>query len=326
MQNNVRPESMERITTKALAEAFIEEQIAELRAQIGDKKVLLALSGGVDSSVVAALLIKAVGRQLVCVHVNHGLMRKGESEQVIEVFGKELDANLIYVDATDRFLDLLAGVEEPERKRKIIGGEFIKVFDEEASKLEGISFLAQGTIYPDILESDGVKAHHNVGGLPEGMQFELVEPVKLLYKDEVRVVGEALGLPHAMVYRQPFPGPGLGVRCLGAITRDRLHALREADAILRAEFDNCGLAEKVWQYFIAVPDFKSVGVKDGKRYEGWPAIIRAVNTRDAMSATIEEIPYDVLHKITDRITNEVPGINRVLYDLTPKPIGTIEWE
>ena len=326
MLNNVRPESMERITTPALAQAFIDEQIAELRAQIGDKKVLLALSGGVDSSVVAALLIKAVGRQLVCVHVNHGLMRKGESEQVIEVFGKELDANLIYIDATDRFLDLLAGVAEPEKKRKIIGGEFIKVFDEEASKLEGISFLAQGTIYPDILESDGVKAHHNVGGLPEGMQFELVEPVRLLYKDEVRVVGEALGLPHAMVYRQPFPGPGLGVRCLGAITRDRLHALREADAILREEFDNCGLCEKVWQYFIAVPDFKSVGVKDGKRYEGWPAIIRAVNTRDAMSATIEEIPYDVLHKITDRITNEVPGINRVLYDLTPKPIGTSEWE
>ena len=326
MLNNVRPESMERITTPALAQAFIDEQIAELRAQIGDKKVLLALSGGVDSSVVAALLIKAVGRQLVCVHVTHGLMRKGESEQVIEVFGKELDANLIYIDATDRFLDLLADVAEPEKKRKIIGGEFIKVFDEEASKLEGISFLAQGTIYPDILESDGVKAHHNVGGLPEGMQFELVEPVRLLYKDEVRVVGEALGLPHAMVYRQPFPGPGLGVRCLGAITRDRLHALREADAILREEFDNCGLCEKVWQYFIAVPDFKSVGVKDGKRYEGWPAIIRAVNTRDAMSATIEEIPYDVLHKITDRITNEVPGINRVLYDLTPKPIGTIEWE
>ena len=326
MLNNVRPESMERITTPALAQAFIDEQIAELRAQIGDKKVLLALSGGVDSSVVAALLIKAVGRQLVCVHVNHGLMRKGESEQVIEVFGKELDANLIYIDATDRFLVLLAGVAEPEKKRKIIGGEFIKVFDEEASKLEGISFLAQGTIYPDILESDGVKAHHNVGGLPEGMQFELVEPVRLLYKDEVRVVGEALGLPHAMVYRQPFPGPGLGVRCRGAITRDRLHALREADAILREEFDNCGLCEKVWQYFIAVPDFKSVGVKDGKRYEGWPAIIRAVNTRDAMSATIEEIPYDVLHKITDRITNEVPGINRVLYDLTPKPIGTIEWE
>ena len=326
MQNNVRPESMERITTPALAKAFIEEQVAELRAQIGDKKVLLALSGGVDSSVVAALLIKAVGRQLVCVHVNHGLMRKGESEAVIDIFGKELDANLIYIDATDRFLDLLAGVEEPEKKRKIIGGEFIKVFDEEASKLEGISFLAQGTIYPDIIESKGVKAHHNVGGLPEGMQFELVEPVKLLYKDEVRVVGEALGLPHAMVYRQPFPGPGLGVRCLGAITRDRLHALREADAILREEFDNCGLAESVWQYFIAVPDFKSVGVKDGKRYEGWPAIIRAVNTVDAMSATIEEIPYDVLHKITDRITNEVPGINRVLYDLTPKPIGTIEWE
>ena len=326
MQNNVRPESMERITTKALADAFIEEQVAELRAQIGDKKVLLALSGGVDSSVVAALLIKAVGRQLVCVHVNHGLMRKGESEQVIEVFGKELDANLIYVDATDRFLDLLAGVEEPERKRKIIGGEFIKVFDEEASKLEGISFLAQGTIYPDILESDGVKAHHNVGGLPEGMQFELVEPVKLLYKDEVRVVGEALGLPHAMVYRQPFPGPGLGVRCLGAITRDRLHALREADAILREEFDKCGLAEHVWQYFISVPDFKSVGVKDGARYEGWPAIIRAVNTTDAMTATIEEIPYAVLHKITQRITSEVEGINRVLYDLTPKPVGTIEWE
>ena len=326
MLNNVRPESMERITTPALAQAFIDEQIAELRAQIGDKKVLLALSGGVDSSVVAALLIKAVGRQLVCVHVNHGLMRKGESEQVIEVFGKELDANLIYIDATDRFLDLLAGVAEPEKKRKIIGGEFIKVFDEEASKLEGISFLAQGTIYPDILESDGVKAHHNVGGLPEGMQFELVEPVKLLYKDEVRVVGEALGLPHAMVYRQPFPGPGLGVRCLGAVTRDRLHALREADAILREEFDNCGLCEKVWQYFIAVPDFKSVGVKNGKRYEGWPAIIRAVNTVDAMSATIEEIPYAVLRKITDRITNEVPGINRVLYDLTPKPIGTIEWE
>ena len=326
MQNNVRPESMERITTPALAQAFIDEQIAELRAQIGDKKVLLALSGGVDSSVVAALLIKAVGRQLVCVHVNHGLMRKGESEQVIDIFGKELDANLIYIDATDRFLDLLAGVEEPEKKRKIIGGEFIKVFDEEASKLEGISFLAQGTIYPDIIESKGVKAHHNVGGLPEGMQFELVEPVKLLYKDEVRVVGEALGLPHAMVYRQPFPGPGLGVRCLGAITRDRLHALREADAILREEFDNCGLAESVWQYFIAVPDFKSVGVKDDKRYEGWPAIIRAVNTVDAMTATIEEIPYAVLHKITDRITHEVPGINRVLYDLTPKPIGTIEWE
>ena len=326
MQSNVRPESMERITTKALADAFIEEQVKEIRAQVGDKKVLLALSGGVDSSVVAALLIKAIGKQLVCVHVNHGLMRKGESEQVIEVFGKTLDANLIYIDATDRFLDLLKDVAEPEKKRKIIGGEFIKVFDEESAKLEGISFLAQGTIYPDILESHGVKAHHNVGGLPEDMEMELVEPVKLLYKDEVRVVGEALGLPHAMVYRQPFPGPGLGVRCLGAITRDRLHALREADAILREEFDNCGLAEKVWQYFIAVPDFKSVGVRDDKRYEGWPAIIRAVNTKDAMTATIEEIPYAVLHKITDRITHEVEGINRVLLDLTPKPIGTIEWE
>ena len=321
-----RPETMERITTKELADAFIAEQVSEIRAQVGDKKVLLALSGGVDSSVVAALLIKAVGRQLVCVHVNHGLMRKGESEQVIEVFGKELDANLIYVDATDRYLDLLAGVSEPERKRKIIGEEFIKIFDEEASKLEGISFLAQGTIYPDILESKGVKAHHNVGGLPEDMQFELVEPVKLLYKDEVRVVGEALGLPHAMVYRQPFPGPGLGVRCLGAITRDRLHALREADAILREEFDNAGLAEKVWQYFIAIPDVKSVGVRNDLRYEGWPAIIRAVNTKDAMTATIEEIPYAVLHKITARITAEVEGINRVLYDLTPKPVGTIEWE
>jgi len=321
-----RPENMQRITTLELAQAFIDEQIAELRAQIGDKKVLLALSGGVDSSVVAALLIKAVGKQLVCVHVNHGLMRKGESEQVIDVFGKQLDANLIYVDATDRFLDKLAGVSEPEKKRKIIGSEFINVFDEEATKLQGISFLAQGTIYPDILESDGVKAHHNVGGLPEDMQFELVEPVKLLYKDEVRVVGDALGLPHNMVYRQPFPGPGLGVRCLGAITRDRLHALREADAILREEFEISGLAGKVWQYFIAVPDFKSVGVKDGKRYEGWPAIIRAVNTTDAMTATIEEIPYELLHHITDRITHEVDGINRVLMDLTPKPIGTIEWE
>ena len=323
---NKRPENMERITNKKLAEAFIAKQVREIRAQVGEKKVLLALSGGVDSSVVAALLIKAIGRQLVCVHVNHGLMRKGESEQVIQVFGKELDANLIYVDATDRFLDLLAGVSEPERKRKIIGGEFIKVFAEEASKLRGISFLAQGTIYPDILESDGVKAHHNVGGLPEDMDFELVEPVRLLYKDEVRVVGDALGLPHAMVYRQPVPGPGLGVRCLGAITRDRLHALREADAILREEFDKSGLAKKVWQYFIAVPDLKSVGVKDGKRYEGWPAIIRAVNTTDAMSATIEEIPYALLHRITDRITAEVEGINRVLLDLTPKPVGTIEWE
>ena len=326
MDSNVRPENMARINTPELANAFIEEQIAAIRTQVGDKKVLLALSGGVDSSVVAALLIKAIGKHLVCVHVNHGLMRKGESEQVIEVFKNQLDANLIYIDATDRFLDLLAGVDAPEQKRKIIGGEFIKVFDEEARKLDGISFLAQGTIYPDILESNGVKAHHNVGGLPEDMEMELVEPVKLLFKDEVRVVGEALGLPHSMVYRQPFPGPGLGVRCLGAITRDRLHALREADAILREEFANCGLAEKVWQYFIAVPDVKSVGVKDDKRYEGWPAIIRAVNTTDAMSATIEEIPYEVLHKVTNRITSEVDGINRVLYDLTPKPIGTIEWE
>ena len=333
MQGNIRPENMERITTIAQAEAFIAEQVKDVREQVGDKKVLLALSGGVDSSVVAALLIKAIGKQLVCVHVNHGLMRKGESEQVIDIFGKELDANLVYVDATDRFLDLLAGVSDPEKKRKIIGGEFIKVFDEEASKLEGISFLAQGTIYPDILESvkqaegkKAVKSHHNVGGLPEDMAFALVEPIKLLFKDEVRVVGEALGLPRAMVYRQPFPGPGLGVRCLGAITRDRLHALREADAILREEFDNAGLAGKVWQYFIAVPDVKSVGVKDESRYEGWPAIIRAVNTTDAMSATIEEIPYAVLHKITARITGEVEGINRVLYDLTPKPTGTIEWE
>ena len=326
MEKNIRPESMERITNPELAQKFIEEQVSEIRAQVGEKKVLLALSGGVDSSVVAALLIKAIGKQLVCVHVNHGLMRKGESEQVLEVFGKALDANLIYIDATDRFLDLLAGVAEPEKKRKIIGGEFIKVFDEEAAKLDGIEFLAQGTIYPDILESDGVKAHHNVGGLPEDMQMELVEPVKLLFKDEVRVVGEALGLPHNMVYRQPFPGPGLGVRCLGAITRDRLHALREADAILREEFDKNGLAGKVWQYFIAVPDFKSVGVKEGKRYEGWAAIIRAVNTTDAMSATIEEIPYPLIHHITNRITNEVEGINRVMIDVTPKPIGTIEFE
>ena len=323
---NIRPDSMARINTPELAEAFINEQVEIIRKQVGDKKVLLALSGGVDSSVVAALLIKAIGRQLVSVHVNHGLMRKGESEQVIEIFEKGLNANLIYVDATDRFLDLLAGVADPETKRKIIGGEFIKVFDEEARKLEGISFLAQGTIYPDIIESKGVKAHHNVGGLPEEMQFELVEPLKLLYKDEVRVVGEALGLPHDMVYRQPFPGPGLGVRCLGAITRDRLEAVRESDAILREEFDKNGLAEKVWQYFIAVPDIKSVGVKDESRYEGWPAIIRAVNTTDAMSATIEEIPYAILHHITYRITHEVPGINRVLLDLTPKPIGTIEWE
>ena len=322
-----RPADMERITTFALANAFIDEQVAAIRKQVGDRKVLLALSGGVDSSVVAALLIKAIGKQLVCVHVNHGLMRKGESEQVIEIFGKELDANLIYVDATDRYLDKLAGVSDPELKRKIIGEEFVRIFEEEARKLDGIDFLAQGTIYPDIIESKtGVKSHHNDGGLPEDMKMELVEPVMLLYKDEVRVVGEALGLPHAMVYRQPFPGPGLGVRCLGAITRDRLHALREADAILREEFDNCGLAEKVWQYFIAVPDIKSVGVRDHKRYEGWPAIIRAVNTVDAMTATIEEIPYAVLHRITDRITHEVEGINRVLMDLTPKPVGTIEWE
>ena len=333
MENNIRPETMKRITTPELAKEFIDEQVALIREQVGDKKVLLALSGGVDSSVVAALLIKAIGKQLVCVHVNHGLMRKGESENVIEVFKNGLDANLVYVDATDRFLDLLAGVSDPESKRKIIGAEFIKVFDEEAAKLDGITFLAQGTIYPDILESikqaegkKAVKSHHNVGGLPEDLKFELVEPIKLLFKDEVRVVGEALGLPHAMVYRQPFPGPGLGVRCLGAITRDRLHALREADAILREEFDNCGLNEKVWQYFVVVADIKSVGVKNESRYEGWPAIIRAVNTTDAMSATIEEIPYAVLHKITERITHEVDGINRVLYDLTPKPIGTIEWE
>ncbi len=326
MDCNKRPEDMQRINTIELANAFIDEQVKLIRKQVGDKKVLLALSGGVDSSVVAALLIKAIGKQLVSVHVNHGLMRKGESEQVIEVFRNQLDANLVYVDATERYLEKLKGVVAPETKRKIIGAEFIRIFEEEARKLEGIEFLAQGTIYPDIIESEGVKAHHNVGGLPEDLQFELVEPVKLLYKDEVRVVGYALGLPREMVDRQPFPGPGLGVRCLGAITRDRLEALREADAILREEFDKCGLATKVWQYFIAVPDFKSVGVKDGKRYEGWPAIIRAVNTVDAMSATIEEIPYDVLHKITDRITHEVDGINRVLYDLTPKPIGTIEWE
>ena len=333
MSSNVRPESMERITTKALADKFIEEQIAEVRAQVGDRKVLLALSGGVDSSVVAALLIKAIGKQLICVHVNHGLMRKHESENVIKLFEDELNANLIYVDATDRFLNLLAGVSEPEKKRKIIGAEFINVFADEARKLNDVDFLAQGTIYPDILESvkaaegkKAVKSHHNVGGLPEDLKFELVEPIKLLFKDEVRVVGEALGLPHAMVYRQPFPGPGLGVRCLGAITRDRLHALREADAILREEFDKNGLAGKVWQYFVVIPDIKSVGVKNESRYEGWPAIIRAVNTTDAMSATIEEIPYALLHRITDRITSEVEGINRVLYDLTPKPTGTIEWE
>ena len=333
MDTNVRPASMTRITTKELADKFIDRQVEEIRRQVGSGKVLLALSGGVDSSVVAALLIKAIGKQLTCVHVNHGLMRKDESENVIKVFKGELDANLIYVDATDRFLDLLAGVSDPEKKRKIIGAEFINVFADEARKLDGIEFLAQGTIYPDILESvkqaegkKAVKSHHNVGGLPEDLNFKLVEPIKLLFKDEVRVVGEALGLPHGMVYRQPFPGPGLGVRCLGAITRDRLHALREADAILRDEFDKSGLAEKVWQYFIIVPDIKSVGVKDESRYEGWPAIIRAVNTKDAMSATIEEIPYSVLHKVTNRIVTEVEGINRVLYDLTPKPTGTIEWE
>ena len=333
MDSNKRPDTMARITNAELANAFIDKQVEIIRNQVGSKKVLLALSGGVDSSVVAALLIKAIGKQLVCVHVNHGLMRKFESENVVEIFEHQLDANLVYVDATDRFLDLLKGVSDPESKRKIIGKEFINVFADEARKLEGVEYLAQGTIYPDILESikqaegkKAVKSHHNVGGLPEDLQFELVEPIKLLYKDEVRVVGEALGLPHAMVYRQPFPGPGLGVRCLGAITRDRLAALREADAILRDEFDKSGLAEKVWQYFVVIPDIKSVGVKDDSRYEGWPAIIRAVNTKDAMTATIEEIPYATLHKITNRIVTEVEGINRVLYDLTPKPTGTIEWE
>ena len=325
MENNKRPENMQRITTPELAEAFIAEQVKEVRAQVGDRKVLLALSGGVDSSVVAALLIRAIGRQLVCVHVNHGLMRKGESEQVIEVFQNQMDANLIYVDATDRFLDLLAGVDEPERKRKIIGGEFIKVFEEEARKLEGIDFLAQGTIYPDILESDGVKAHHNVGGLPDDFDFELVEPVRLLFKDEVRVVGKALGLPESMVERQPFPGPGLGVRCLGAITRDRLAALRESDAILREEFAAAGLADKVWQFFTVVPVFRSPGVRGGKRAFDWPVIIRAVNTVDAMTATVPEISWTELQKITDRNLTEVPGVCRVLYDLTPKPLGTIEW-
>ena len=322
-----RPESMERITTPELAEAFIAEQVAEVRAQVGDKKVLLALSGGVDSSVVAALLIKAIGKQLVCVHVNHGLMRKGESEQVIEIFKNGLDANLIYIDATDRFLDKLEGVDDPETKRRIIGGEFVRVFEEEARKLEGIAFLAQGTIYPDIIESKGVKAHHNVGGLPDDMHFEgLVEPVKFLYKDEVRVVGKALGLPANMVDRQPFPGPGLGVRCTGAITRDRLHALREADAILREEFDKAGLTEKVWQFFTVVPDFRSTGVRDGKRVFDWPVIIRAVNTVDAMSATVPEIDWAILKKITDRILSEVEGVCRVLYDLSPKAPATIEWE
>ena len=322
-----RPETMERITNKALAEAFIAEQIADIRAQVGDKKVLLALSGGVDSSVVAALLIKAIGKQLVCVHVNHGLLRKGEPEQVIRVFKDEMDANLVYVDAVDRFLDKLAGVADPETKRKIIGGEFIEVFAEEARKLDGIEFLAQGTIWPDILESEhGIKAHHNAGGLPDDLDFELVEPVRILFKDEVCVVGEALGLPHGMVYRQPFPGPGLGVRCLGAITRDRLEAVRESDAILREEFAKAGLEGKVWQYFTAIPDFKSVGIKDGKRCDEWPCILRAVNTIDAMSATVEPVPFELLSHITERITNEVKGVNRVLFDLTPKPTGTIEWE
>ena len=326
MCDNKRPETMERITTPELANAFIEKELAALRAQIGDGKVLLALSGGVDSSVVAAMLIKAVGKQLTCIHVNHGLMRKGESEEVIRVFGEELGANLIYVDATDRVLDKLAGVSDPETKRKIIGGEFIRVFEEESKKLTGIGFLGQGTIYPDILESNGIKAHHNVGGLPEDVEFELVEPLKFLFKDEVRVVGKALGLPDSMVYRQPFPGPGLGVRCPGAITRDRLNALREADAILREEFEKAGLMGKVWQYFTVVPDFKSTGIKNGKRSFDWPCIIRAVNTRDAMTATIERVDWDVLQRITDRITHEVEGINRVLYDLTPKPTGTIEYE
>ena len=322
-----RPETMERIVDEKLAAAFIDEQIARIRDQVGDGKVLLALSGGVDSSVVAALLIRAIGRNLVCVHVNHGLLRKGEPEQVVQVFRHEMDANLVYVDAVDRFLDRLAGVSDPETKRKIIGAEFIRVFEEEARKLEGIGFLAQGTIYPDILESkDGVKAHHNVGGLPEDLDFELVEPLKLLYKDEVRVVGKALGLPDSMVYRQPFPGPGLGVRCLGAITRDRLEFVRESDAILREEFAKNGLAGKVWQYFTVVPDFRSVGVRDGKRSFEYPVIIRAVNTKDAMSATVEDVPFPLLQHITDRILNEVKGVNRVCYDMTPKPVGTIEWE
>ena len=326
MDNNKRPENMERITTAALAEKFIQEQVKEIQNQVGDKKVLLALSGGVDSSVVAGLLIRAVGQQLVCVHVNHGLLRKGEPEQVVEVFRNQMKANLIYVDAVDRFLDKLQGVAEPEQKRKIIGAEFIRVFEEEARKQEGIEFLAQGTIYPDILESGPVKAHHNVGGLPEDLQFELVEPLRLLYKDEVRVVGDALGLPAGMVYRQPFPGPGLGVRCLGAITRDRLEAVRESDAILREEFAKNGLEGKVWQYFTLIPDFKSVGVRDNKRADEWPVIIRAVNTKDAMTATVEDVPFSLLQHITNRIVNEVKGVNRVCYDLTPKPTGTIEWE
>ena len=326
MTNNVRPADMQRIETAAQAQEFIEQQITLIKEQVGDGKVLLALSGGVDSSVVAALLIKAIGQQLTCVHVNHGLLRKGEPEQVIKVFRDQMNANLIYVDAVDRFLDKLAGVSDPEQKRKIIGKEFIDVFAEEAAKLNGIRFLAQGTIYPDILESGPVKSHHNVGGLPPELNFELVEPVRILFKDEVRVVGEALGLPHGMVYRQPFPGPGLGVRCVGAITRDRLNAVRESDAILREEFANAGLQGKVWQYFTIVPDFKSTGVRDGQRSYEWPCVLRAVNTRDAMSATIEPIPYDLLARITDRITHEVPGVNRVLWDVTPKPSGTIEWE
>ena len=326
MNSNKRPENMERISTPKLAEAFIAEQVEAIKKQVGDKKVLLALSGGVDSSVVAALLIKAIGQQLVCVHVNHGLLRKGEPEQVVEVFRNQMNANLVYVDAVDRFLDKLAGVADPETKRKIIGAEFIRVFEEEARKQDGIEFLAQGTIYPDILESDGVKAHHNVGGLPEDLQFELVEPVNLLFKDEVRVVGKALGLPDNMVFRQPFPGPGLGVRCLGAITRDRLEIVRESDAILREEFAKNGLEGKVWQYFTAVPDFKSVGAVEGKRTFAYPVILRAVNTVDAMTATVENVPFDLLQHITDRITHEVAGVNRVLFDLTPKPVGTIEWE
>ena len=324
MDSNKRPETMVRITTPELAEAFIAEQVEAIKAQVGDKKVLLALSGGVDSSVVAALLIKAIGKQLVCVHVNHGLLRKGEPEQVVDVFRNQMDANLVYVDAVDRFLDKLAGVDEPEKKRKIIGAEFIRVFEEEARKLEGVEFLAQGTIYPDILESDGVKAHHNVGGLPEDMQFELVEPVKLLYKDEVRVVGKTLGLPDSMVYRQPFPGPGLGVRCTGAITRDRLEAVREADAIVREELGKMEPAP--WQYFVAIPDLKSTGIKDDKRYMGWAAIIRAINTVDAVTAESVEIPFVTLCKIRDRIIAEVPGINRVLWDISNKPVSTIEWE